>query len=52
VVVANRHNEELSELADIENIYFADRPFAGGILQAIEFYDFFRDCKINTFEDS
>jgi sucrose-phosphate synthase len=52
VVVANRHNEELSELADIENIYFADRPFAGGILQAIEFYDFFRDCKVNTFEDS
>jgi sucrose-phosphate synthase len=48
VVVANRHHEELSELTDIENIYFADKPFAAGILQAIEYYDFFRDCKVNT----
>ncbi|NOQ69786.1 MAG: HAD-IIB family hydrolase [Gammaproteobacteria bacterium] len=40
VVVANRHHEELSELADIESIYYADRPFAAGILQAIEHYDF------------
>lgn len=43
VVVANRHHEELSELADIESIYYADRPFAAGILQAIEHYNFFRD---------
>ena len=43
VVVANRHNEELSELVDTDNIYFADRPFAAGILQAIEHYDFFRN---------
>ncbi len=43
VVVANRHHEELSELTNIENIYYADRPFAAGILQAIEFYDFFRE---------
>ncbi|NOQ68530.1 MAG: HAD-IIB family hydrolase [Gammaproteobacteria bacterium] len=48
VVVANRHHEELSELTNIENIYYADRPFAAGILQAIEFYDFFRECKVNT----
>ena len=43
VVVANRHHEELSELVNTENIYFADRPFAAGILQAIEHYDFFRN---------
>ncbi len=43
VVVANRHHEELSELANSEDIYFADRPFAAGILQAIEHYDFFRE---------
>jgi sucrose-phosphate synthase len=48
VVVANRHHEELSELTDIESIYFADKPFAAGILQAIEHYDFFRDCKVSV----
>jgi sucrose-phosphate synthase len=47
VVVANRHHEELSELTDIEHIYFADKPFAAGILQAIVHYDFFRDCKVD-----
>ena len=46
VVVANRHHEELSELVDSENIFFADKPFAAGILQAIEHYDFFDDCKV------
>jgi sucrose-phosphate synthase len=48
VVVANRHHEELSELVDSEDIYFADRPFAAGILQAIEHYDFFGECKVNS----
>jgi sucrose-phosphate synthase len=48
VVVANRHHEELSELTDIESIYFADKPFAAGILEAIEYYDFFRDCKVTV----
>ncbi len=46
VVVANRHHEELSDLVKGENIFFADKPFAAGILQAIEYYDFFRDCKV------
>ena len=40
VVVANRHNEELSGLDEQETIYFAERPFAGGILEAITHYDF------------
>ena len=48
VVVANRHHEELSELVDSEDIYFADKPFAAGILQAIEHYDFFRECKVDN----
>ena len=48
VVVANRHHEELSELVNSEDIYFADEPFAAGILQAIEHYDFFRECKVNN----
>ncbi|MGR8934964.1 MAG: HAD-IIB family hydrolase [Gammaproteobacteria bacterium] len=41
VVVANRHREELSLLGDMEHVYFAARPFAWGILEAIEHYDFF-----------
>jgi sucrose-phosphate synthase len=46
VVVANRHHEELSQLTDAERIYFAQRPFAAGILEAIDHYDFFRSCRV------
>ena len=46
VVVANRHNEELSELADIEHIYFAKQPYAAGILEAIRYYEFLDTCGI------
>jgi len=44
VVVANRHEEELSQLEDVERIYFAGRPHELGILEAIEHYDFFGSC--------
>ena len=40
-VVANRHHEELSQLEDIERIYFSSQPNAAGILEALEHYDFF-----------
>jgi sucrose-phosphate synthase len=40
VVVANRHCEELSILGDTEHVYFAQRPHAWGILEAVEHYDF------------
>jgi sucrose-phosphate synthase len=46
VVVANRHGEELSQLADLERIYFADQVHALGILDAIQHYDFFRSCRL------
>jgi len=45
VVVANRHHEELSGLVDLDRVYFAERPCAGGILEAIEHYNFFRSCR-------
>lgn len=45
-VVANRHNEELSQLADIERIYFARSSYAAGILEAIDHYDFFNSCTL------
>lgn len=44
-VVANRHYEELSQLLDVERIYFAKHKFAAGIIEALEFYDFFNECK-------
>jgi sucrose-phosphate synthase len=46
VVVANRHHEELSQLVDVERIYFAHRPYAGGLLEAIDHYDFFHTCQV------
>lgn len=46
VVVANRHHEELSQLADSERIYFAGQPHAPGILEAIDHYDFFGSCSL------
>ncbi len=45
VVVGNRHGEELAHLADVEPIYYASASCAGGILEAIEYYDFFGSCK-------
>lgn len=44
VVVANRHHEELSGLRNIQQIYFAKRAGAGGIVEAAEYYDFFGSC--------
>ena len=45
VVVGNRHDEELSELAEIENIYFAEQSYAAGIIEAAEHYDFFNSLE-------
>lgn len=45
VVVANRHHEELSQLGDVECIYFSKKPFAAGILEALTYYDFFNECR-------
>ncbi len=44
-VVANRHHEELSQLMDVERIYFAEKSFADGILEALDYYDFFNACR-------
>ena len=46
VVVGNRHHEELSQLEDGERIYFAKAPGAGGILEALQYYDFFKSCHV------
>jgi sucrose-phosphate synthase len=46
VVVANRHNDELRALAEVERIYFAQAGYARGILEAIEHYDFYDSCRV------
>lgn len=40
VVVANRHHEELSGLVDVERVFFASKPHASGLLEAVEHYGF------------
>jgi sucrose-phosphate synthase len=46
VVVSNRHHEELSQLDDVDRIYFAGQSHASGILEALEHYDFFDACRV------
>lgn len=48
LVVANRHHEELSQLEETDRIYFAKRPYAGGILDAIEHYDYLAFTRRST----
>lgn len=48
VVVANRHHEELSQLEDHSHIYFARKPYAAGIIEAIEYYDFFNTTSVSV----
>ncbi len=45
-VVGNRSHEDLSQLVDQERIYFASKNYASGILEAIDYYDFFDTCKV------
>jgi sucrose-phosphate synthase len=47
-VVDNHHLDELSDLADIENIYFSKKHHAAGILEAIEHYKFFANAQERT----
>ena len=44
-VVANRHDEELSDLTEIDRIFFAESAHAAGSLEAMDHYDFFGACR-------
>ncbi len=46
MVVANRHHEELSLLPSKDRIYFAKNSYAAGIIEAVEHYDFFGECRV------
>lgn len=52
VVVGNRHNEELSQLEDVDRIYFAKAEGASGILEALDYYDFFQTCHVPEESDA
>lgn len=45
VVVDNRHLSELSDLANIEKIYFSEQSHAAGIFEAMQYYNFFEEKK-------
>lgn len=45
VVVANRHQEELSKIAESEPIFFSEKQFAQGIIDGLNHYDFFALCE-------
>lgn len=47
-VVDNRHLVELSDLANIEKVYFSKNPHAAGILEAMDHYKFFADTQIKA----
>ncbi|MGD8842863.1 MAG: HAD-IIB family hydrolase [Gammaproteobacteria bacterium] len=46
VVVANRHHEELSGLVEQDRVYFARQPYAAGIIEAVDHYDFYASCSV------
>ncbi len=46
VVVSNRHDEELTGLADSPHLFFSRSPHAAGIMEAIEHYDFLDTRKV------
>jgi sucrose-phosphate synthase len=47
-VVDDHHLEELSDLSDIDNIYFSEKHHAAGILEAIDHYNFFAGAQEGT----
>ncbi len=51
VVVANRHDEELSHLDNADSIYYAKQAYALGIVEAIEHFDFYRSCNVPAESD-
>ncbi len=44
VVVASCHSDELSALGELESVYFAKQPYAAGIIEAMEHYQFLDGC--------
>jgi sucrose-phosphate synthase len=44
-VVVGNYSKELSKLKGRERIYFAEQPFAHGVIEGMEHYDFLNDIE-------
>jgi sucrose-phosphate synthase len=44
VVENRRHDELITTLAGVERVYFAQAGHAAGILEAMQYYDFYGAC--------
>ena len=50
-VISTQYHDEMTPLADIESIYFASSSYAAGLLEAIEYYDFYGQCRLPDSEE-
>ncbi len=46
VIVADRHDDELTELADLDRVFLPRGKYAAGILEAIDTFDFYGACTL------
>lgn len=51
-VVSQQYRDELVPLADIDGIYFANNHYAAGLLEAIDYYDFYGRCQLPVGEEN
>lgn len=47
-IVVGNHAPELDMLQNLRGVYFAEGHHASGILEGLDYYDFFGDCRIPT----
>ncbi|WP_339134557.1 MAG: HAD family hydrolase [Candidatus Electrothrix sp. GW3-4] len=52
VVVGNRHHEELSDIDELDGVYFAKGSYAHGVVEGIEHYDFLAEDEEQSSEES
>ncbi len=51
-VVSNQYRDEMDLLSDIDGIYFAQNSYAAGLLEAVDYYDFYGRCQIPVIEET
>ncbi len=51
-VVSSQYRDEMDPLSDIDGIYFAEQSYAAGLLEAIDYYDFYGRCQAPASEET
>jgi sucrose-phosphate synthase len=51
-VVSSQYSDEMGPLADLDGIYFAGKSYAAGLLEAIDYYDFYGRCQLPDSEET